>query len=261
MRIMVNHDGTGSRFIVLSLPRCGSTTLATVLSLHKDISCLIEPFHPGRYHGRFHELAKRYSPDSILDMIWTRWSGIKHVWEANGFPFIEQPMLNNQIILGPNRKIILIIRRNLLRRFISNHICRQTHFWIGTQAEFRARLQNTEFKPLNPNAVLRQIKRDQEALAGCLQLLSNHNTQFVTLFYEDIFGEQAHAEQQLQIVNSMVEFLNFTPISSDIFSSQWQHHFDPEVNKWASTDVYQRIPKIAEIEAEVGSNETGWLFQ
>jgi hypothetical protein len=252
---------TGSRFIIVSLPRCGSTTLARLLNTHQGIRCLVEPFHPRRYEGRFHALTRKHSLDNILAFIWSRWNGIKHVWEASGWPFAEQPELNDQLVLGKDRRILFLMRRNLLRRFISNYICRQTRFWIGTRAEFSASLANTELRPLDAASVLREIRRDQEAVAQRLQSMSDHKVHFLPLFYEDIFRPAATDSDRMALMNSVLTFLDFPPITSETFLTDWLQHFDPMLNRWASAEVYRRIPEIDRLEEAVGSDETGWLFR
>jgi hypothetical protein len=248
-------------FIVSSLPRSGSTTLARLLNSHKDLRCLIEPFHPHRYQGRFHQLAEGRSLNAALDLIWSRWTGIKHVWESNGWPFLYSPELNDQMALGPSRKIIVVIRRNLLRRVVSNVISRQTRYWIGTRAEFVRRLEQTQLKELDPWALRAQIRRDKDAIERQRRFLSDHNVDAMVLYYEDVFCEGAIQSQQLQLVNRVLTFLQAAPIAADTFAETYQHHFDPDRNRWATAEVYRRIPGIERIEQEVGSHETGWLFR
>ena len=255
------RECAGSRFIILSLPRCGSTSLANLLNCHDDIRCLIEPFHPKRYGGRFFELAARRSPGATLNLIWTQWNGVKHVWESNGWPFMESPHFNDEILLGQDLKVILVIRRNLLRRIVSNHISRQTNFWIGTRSEFCARLQSSQLSPLNSVTVRRQIKMDQDAVTRCSRLLADHGVQFMTLSYEDFFYESASNAKGFLLTNSLVSFLGFSPIDFRTFEERWLQHFDPTINRFASSEVYRRIPEIDKIESEVGCAETGWLFR
>src|SRR5262245_4712708 len=98
------------RFVIVSLPRSGSTTLARLLNCHEQVRCLIEPFHPRRYGGRFHSLAVNRSVRHTLAAIWTEWNGIKHVWDTRGFPFFRRTELNNDVILQAGCKIVLLVR-------------------------------------------------------------------------------------------------------------------------------------------------------
>jgi sulfotransferase family protein len=258
----MTSEGHPSRFVVLSLPRSGSTTLARLLNCHKDIRCLIEPFHPKRYAGKFYNAAAdERSLDSVLNAIWSKCNGIKHVWESSGWPFEDRPELNDRIVLGPNRRLIFMIRRNLLRRIVSNFISRQTKFWIGTKEEFHERLQSVQLRELSPETVLKQIRSDREAIAHRLESFADRSADVMTLYYEDVFREDASQADQFDVVNSTLEFLGFSQLTLDVFAGEWQHHFDPALNQWASAEVYRRIPGIDRIEEQVGSDESGWLFR
>jgi len=258
----MSSESSESRFIVLSLPRCGSTTLTRLLNSHKNIRCLIEPFHPRRYGGKFNAFAvDQFSLDSALEIVWTRWNGIKHVWESSGWPFLERPELNDRVVLGADRNVVFIMRRNLLRRAISHHISRQTRYWMGSKAGFLRHLDDVKFRELDPEVMLAQIHADQQAVARYLDLLPKGNSRFTTLYYEDFFREGMASLERFQSVNSLLDFLRFEPITFETFAGEWERHFDPTLNRWASSEVYRRIPGIDDIEKEVGSDETGWLFR
>jgi len=253
---------THRRFVISSLPRCGSTTLARLLNCHPDVQCLIEPFHPKRYHGTFHELALAQGDvESALERIWSRWNGIKHVWEANGWPFVAQPGWNERVMSGPGVRVVFLNRRNLLRRLVSNLICRQTQYWIGSREEFCARLEQVRLKPLNPDFVLKQMQDDRDAVARAMDSLASRNVPTLSLCYEDVFREDATAAERLSLVNRVLTFLQFPAVSEQAFEESWQHHFNPDSNRWASPEVYQRIPGIERVEQQAGCEATGWLFR
>jgi hypothetical protein len=81
------------------------------------------------------------------------------------------------------------------------------------------------------------------------------------IVYEELYGEAATPVQQLAALNEMVRFLGCSPITSDAFNTKWAHFLDPDIYRWASTESYQSIPGIEEVEKAVGSNETGWIFR
>ncbi len=250
----------GQRFIISSLPRCGSTTLTRLLNEHPNIRCLIEPFHPARYGARPNRLAQLYSMQSALDAIWTRWNGIKHVWEPNGWPFVANPTLNDDMFRQDVR-VLMLIRRNLLRRYISNHICRASQYWIGTRREFHSRCKNLQLKPLSCEVVSSHLRRDADEVARRRRMLSSIGAQHCVLAYEDLFGTELNERQQLSIINSLLEFLGFVRLGAQDVSHSWREHFDPGINKWSSEVIYRLIPNIDEIEARCGNAETGWLFR
>ena len=109
-----------SRFLIMSLPRCGSTTLMNVLNCHPDIRCLREPFNPDQagntYLGRVHDLG---SLDVVLRHIWRCYNGVKHVWEPSGWPFGRGMGFNLALAMRPDVRILLLTRTNHLQRIVS----------------------------------------------------------------------------------------------------------------------------------------------
>ena len=253
--------GTDIRFAIVSLPRCGSTTLAHLLNCHPGVECLIEPFHPSRYEGKFHDMAtEAKSVGGALRLIWTRYAGIKHVWESDGWPFAGMPELNEEILRLSGRTLVLI-RRNWLRRVVSNYLCRHTGVWFGTRSEFLRSLNRKRLQPLSPDGVISQIRQDREAMSRCLTAVARTSAAAMTLYYEDVFDEDKSDEQRLTFVNELLEFIDRPPITRDTFTAVWRPYFEPVTFRWASAEVYRRIPGIADLEAAVGSDETGWLFR
>jgi hypothetical protein len=255
------HATGDRRFVIASLPRSGSTTLARALNCHPGIRCLIEPFHPRRYQGTFRRMAMEGDVTDALERIWTRWNGIKHVWESSGWPFLGRPELNDRLLSESGLKVVFLVRRNWLRRLVSNLICRQTQFWIGTREEFCSRLEYVRLRPLDPTAVLTQIRADQEAVNRCLASLSNARVKVLQLQYEDVFRDGSGREERLALLNTVLGFLGFPRVADSDFGEAWERHFDPVLNRWASPEIYRRIPGIARLDEEAGSEETGWLFK
>jgi hypothetical protein len=256
------HYSAGKTFIIDSLPRTGSTTLARLLNIHPEVKCLIEPFHPRRFDGHFHQMAiHAESPLPALDLIWCQWTGIKHVWEANGgWPFKSRPSLNDDLILGTSR-VLFLRRRNCLRRLVSSLISKQMNFWVGTKTDFLTRLNRTQLKSLEPDMLLAELQRDQAAIESRLRLFSRCGIKVKHMFFEDIYGDQVSESDKWEILNAIFAFLEVGPISRNMFSQNWLHLFDREIHQWSSPAIYRLIPGIEEIDQNIGSNETGWLFR
>ena len=249
------------RFVISSLPRCGSTSLAELLSAHKNIKCLVEPFHPKRYRGRYHELARNERAlDSTLRLIWNNWNGIKHVWQPNGWPFLDRAHLNDSILLNSDR-VILLTRQNLLRRFISNYISQNTDYWIGTRSEFQVRLDRTRMPRLDPRRTREQINEDRDAQQRILRFLQSSQVPFLNLHYEQLFRTDATSAERLGMTNSILRFLGYDLIQLETFTADYASFYDATLRQWGTTEVYSRIPNIEEIERDCGSDETGWLFR
>jgi len=50
-------------------------------------------------------------------------------------------------------------------------------------------------------------------------------------------------------------------ISEGVFIKDWGHFLDPDIYRGANSDVYRRILGIEDIQSQVGSDETGWVFR
>ena len=105
---MIGHK-KARRFVIDGLSRTGSTALAHIIPLCSNANCLVEPFHPRRYNGRYNKAARdSASIRLMLQLIWQRWDGIKHIWIApEGFPFRGQPWLNDEIVLNAEAVIVV----------------------------------------------------------------------------------------------------------------------------------------------------------
>lgn len=252
----------GRHFAIISLPRSGSTSLASLLDCHRDARCLIEPFHPKRYRGVYRSgISCAASLTSTISQIFSAWTGFKHVWESTGWPFQEQPSLNDHIALYPGISVIIIVRKNWLRRFVSNFICRHTQYWIGNRREFHNRLNRVHFKPLDPEAVARQIASDRAAVQRQLTFLETHQVRRNVLVYEELFHDDHVTEGALGRINGLLSFLGLENWTMEEFIPQWTMWLSPDANRWASPGVYRRIPGIDGVEYDVGSDENGWLFK
>jgi hypothetical protein len=249
-------------FVVASLPRSGSTNLAALLNCHPEVKCVIEPFHPLRHGGDFHRISLRSgSVEPALSLMRHRWNGIKHVWEvSNGWPFESKPELNEEIVLNA-QSVVLIERRNYLRRYVSGVISKQLGFWVGTRQEFLARLETIQLRELEPELVKNEIARDRSGITSLKVTLTNRGVSTLHLVYEDLFGEHADPRSQAVLLQSIWRFLGFSGLADEECESRCKPLLDKEKYKWASPDVYRMIPRIERLEREVGCDETGWLFQ
>jgi LPS sulfotransferase NodH len=247
--------------VIVSLPRSGSTTLARLLDSHDDVRCIVEPFHPHRYGGHFHQFARRRSVGAAFSAIWAQWTAVKHVWDLNGFPFFGRPELNDETLIHAGCRVILLVRRNILRRIVSQHLSRQTRYWIGPREGFIAKLSDTSVVALDPWRVCLDIRAEQEALASQTKFLAEHDIPFLRLDYEDLFRPGASVSDQASVLNDMLSFVGLAPFDRDGFIEKCTSHLDRNKNQWATEEVYRRIPDIERLEDAAGSDITGWLFR
>ena len=253
---------SGMHFVIDAMPRTGSTTLASLLSCHSDIKCLVEPFHPTRYGGRFHRAVTDVKTlRAILDKLWSRWPGLKHVWQPpRGWPFEDDGRLNREIILY-SPAVIALERVNLLQRHVSHLISQRLNFWIGSRAEFLQRIETHGLPELDVGRVFRALERDRLAQQERLRMLQSH-PKVLFLTYEALFGKNVRMEERVMHINKVLTFLGYPPLPEDtVRSPEWQVAVDADLRKWNGPEIYQRMPGIEKIEQEVGSEENGWLFR
>lgn len=248
------------RYLIDSLPRSGSTSLAKLLNCHPNAPCLIEPFHPRRYDGQYYRMALGAgSLELALSMIWHRWSGIKHVWTpVELWPFSNMPSLNEEIVRRVDR-VIFIERRNLLKRYVSSAICRQLDFWIGTRHELLARLANCQLRPLDFEAARNEIHKSRSAIEGRIAFLRESGVPTLHLFYEDFYSENATQRTKQSNLNDVLQFLGYEAVDTTTFEQKYAAYFDSDTFQWASREVYDQIPDIDRFEDAFGSDSTGWL--
>jgi hypothetical protein len=249
-------------FVIDSLPRTGSTTLSQLLSCHPEVTCLDEPFHPRRYGGQYHRMSETTgSVGPALNLIWHRWTGIKHVWESpTMWPFIARPELNEQVLSEASR-VLLLSRRNLLRRYVSHAICRQIRFWIGTRTEFLSRLDNVQLQELDCNLILHDIERSKEAIARRILFCKTKGVPYLHLEYEQLFAGKTEERNWITAFNVIFEFLGVRQVSLNDLGHRWRDYLNPDIYQWATEDVYRAIPNIDEVEGRLGSDDNGYLFR
>jgi hypothetical protein len=249
------------RFVVYSLPRCGSTTLARALNLYRDINCILEPFTARNPRKSYHlSNMTNCALHEALQDIWKTHNGIKHVWSPEGFPFEENPALN-QLILGlPDTRFIQLDRRNKLRRLISEEISRQSNVWSWFNDDDKKALQHFPFQPVNIDT-LRDRLQNYLLEARKSTALMKQKSNAYTIYYEDLFGNDIPIPQRLMALDNLVESklgfsLTLKKTRDDMIAL-----LDPWNTQLNSPATYRLLPNTSQIESELGSDEHGWLFR
>ena len=106
-----------------------------------------------------------------------------------------------------------------------------------------------------------QIKQDRQAVENYSRLLAAHNVAVLTIDYEDFFAQGATDDHSLEWVNTVLRFLQYEPIHTEVFQDKWKDQFNDGSDRFSSVEAYRLIPGIESIEEEVGSDEDGWLFR
>lgn len=248
-------------FIIDGLPRTGTTTIARIINEHPETSCVIEPYHPSRFGGTFCKMAKEARDIHItLALIRQRWGGLKHVWEpTTGWPFRQLGYLNENLVLAHD-KVIFLRRRNYLKRYVSGIISAHIRYWIGSRNEFLARLEHAVLPELDPDLVYKEIMIEKKAMEKRAEMLTARSEPPFTIYYEEFYRPGKSIEDHRTSFNELFAFLGLSAVSPTSFASWGAVFLDPVQFRWSSRDVYLRLPKVLDLERELGSAELGHLF-
>lgn len=240
--------------MIYSLPRCGSTRLLRLLNRHLGGERIVdEPFNPvhrARYVG---ELPRTVAELSIaLERLGSRYWGFKQVWKPDGWPF-EQPELNQALLADAQLQVVLLIRRNLLQRRVSEQISEQLQLWHPLNADEQRRFETHAYQPLDFADLVWWIENEPRLLADCRHRLHRAGKPWLEVAYEDLYGPAADSTPAFA---SLCAWLGLPPLDPGWL--QRQLHSYPRTN---SPRTYRRIPQIELVEALLGSAETGYLFR
>lgn len=242
------------RFVILTHPRTGSSSLARSLSIHPDIELLGEPFHkPNQQQKKIWYINKVQDIDSFistLDLIFDNYNGIKHFLHHVPFEY------NKYIIESNNFKIIHLYRKNILKNVISGLISEQAQEW-GVQKE---KILRHSFKPIIIEKVSKRIHKRKYIFEKYRQYLKLNSIPYFDLCYEDLYGNHIGIDKRMDIFSNILDFLDFRTHLNEEQVNQVRSIFNPST-KLNSIETYQRIPNIHEIEKEFGSPENGFLFK
>ncbi len=248
-----------AKIIIFSLPRSGSTTLASILECDPGIRFAYEPFNPGQMRRRncAEGLRDEASIGAALDGIWRTYDGIKHVWD-HGIDLPECRLVDRYLLVQPRTKVIFLNRRNILRRLVSVAISTQTGSWSFTTAA-RERLRTAALQALDVGAINFELQKERAAIADYRTLLADSRREFIEWWYEDLFADGRSLDEQLQKLTELFSFLGLA--SFDVRTSpNVRSLLNPLNGRLNSTETYARIPNASEVERQLGSDETGWLF-
>jgi len=241
-------------FIILSMARSGTSSLARSLRVHPEIELLAEPFHKPQNHNRktwyINQVNDLESFISTLCTIYQNHNGIKHM--LNHVPFTY----NEHLIKSGKYEIIYLYRNNILKTVISSFISRQAKEW-GDRTD---KILGHTFKPLPIKKLANKIQQRKNMLQQYREYLDANATSYFDLCYEDLYGETIEIEKRISIYVNMLKFLGFNPDLNTKQINRVRSILDPST-KLNSMDTYKLIPNIYEIEKKFGSPENGYLFQ
>lgn len=180
------------RFVVMGLPRSGTTYAMTLLNAHKDISCTGEQFNPkaivgvnSREEGSDAVLARDGDPSAFVADIFER--AAREGVSQGGFKFMLGHNITalQSLLQDPDLKIIYIWRENRLAQVASLIKAAQTKRWAQSRKDAHV---DAKIK-----AQPRQISQRWHEFATTdfltSQLLSTVEQKVLTLEYKELFQD------------------------------------------------------------------------
>jgi hypothetical protein len=246
-----------ARFLIFALARTGSTSLMHVLNCHPQIRCLREPFNPTNVDA-IKGASDIASLDQTLNKIWTDYNGFKHVWDSTGWPFGTRTELNRQLLRTPQHRILFLNRRNILRRLVSYEMSRQSGVWDATPSE-RCKMAAFKFQPIDIHWLGSQLRSEHQHINEYRRVITDNGVAYLDLWYEDVF-QQAESGR-IESLNRIIGFLGGETVNNDRFTLLGNQYLDPVNRQLNSESTYRMIPNSDEIERELGSDDTGRLFE
>jgi hypothetical protein len=246
------------RIVLLAWPRSGSSSLWEILRAHSDLRLMAdEPFNENftdwapdnpDYLGRIHDIE---SLDVVLDELFRSYRGIKVL----SYQLDEKELVH--LIRRPNIRLVYISRSNLLQVAVSDRVAKQTRVWnrwdVGQHETLERRYDS--LAPLDLDD-LRDYMRELAAhLAWIDSILSlRDDDRTLRLRYEDLYF--ATSEAQHAQLSALWSFLGLALLTGpDV-----DYYLNPRTAKLGSMGTYGQLPNAAQIDATLGSDETGWLF-
>lgn len=261
-------------FTVFSLSRCGSTALFRALNTHRNIRCLYEP--------QF--ISANGDPSAVEEMVEgfkEDYSGMKHVWDPYGHPFLEDHkycleslvgnyqmvMQMNVSILRSGGRIVFLRRKNQLQRLLSDLLGQQTRVWTPSFPDFpevtmhsviedarnyEARVLKKHVKPLDVSVVewcLDKLPRMEEELQTMISDGRCHQ-----VAYEDMFNDTEETEVRMMRFREILEFIGY-PSSDRWFDSEQVRsllHPKAKLNNRATLSL---IPNLENILKRFGGDD------
>lgn len=251
-------------FIIFSLSRCGSTAIHRALNAHRDITCLFEPDFSA---AAWDPVAVRATVGRLRGIC----SGIKHVWDPSGFPFVtdhvssidtleanyERVLAANAAILAQASAVVFLRRRNQLARIVSDLLGQQTDLWgianpdgtlspdINEPETYRRELSARRITALDADVVdwylthapvLERTLRECVGTADCIDL-----------WYEDLFGRAVRADERIRRYLDILEFIGVASDESAWTRSVVTTVFRPS-GKLNDASTLRLIPNLAQIQ-------------
>lgn len=244
-------------FLIFCMPRTGSTTLVEVLNTYQGVKCINEPFNCALHPGYGNQVVDRQSLGHVFSEIWAAYNGIKHAVPLYGRGPFPSAVHGFNILDCIDCNVILLGRRNLLKRAISQELAYQSGIWhFRNEAALGDRRQHI-FDPVDIERLRAMLDEVSRFPARSKDRLTVNRLRYQEHFYEDLFGKgDAHHERFAQL-ERLTSFLGLPGFDRDRIEEVLKNR-DTRAD---SVNAYHQIPNIRDVELELGCDRTGWLFK
>ncbi|HEY3757128.1 MAG TPA: hypothetical protein VGL42_13335 [Opitutaceae bacterium] len=245
------------KFIIYSLGRSGSSSLTILVNELSGGACLAEPFNTGSNGEKYRALALSQGLPTALKAIHTEgFAGFKHVWDPRGWPFPDRSTLNSEVLAQNDYSVIFLYRRNILRRLLSWEIGNQTKVWQVHNSSHKKRRHKHTYTEINTAHLREELEVEKAALEAVKADLTRRTGPYLKICYEDVFSpDQTSALRELRRV------LDFIGLPTKDYSDRKLGSLWSAGGEGKSEEVYRLIPGIDRLNSELGSAETGFLFE
>ncbi len=191
---------TQIRFVVVAFGRSGSTLLVDLLRCHPETVCYHEPFHMKNPHRPLKneqdtiELAKEIYEIGIEGGPRKQGKPSLHNGRSNAVGFkmtiaqllTDIPGLVTWFRREPNLKVVLLDRRNTLRRYLSYELAKKRGLWHSPKPQKSGNLKYT-VDPVEFRKFI-DLKRGQKN--DFMKVLSKTNHSVLEIYYEGLVDER-----------------------------------------------------------------------
>jgi hypothetical protein len=190
-------------WMLMSYPRCGTHMLVTALAKHPQLSCYGEAFNPASPYGS----ARFESVPQVLENVWTNdksgfavHSSIDR--EGHSLNMAESMFGYSDFwkYIPDYTPTILLTRKNLLARYVSQLIAMETGVWNS----FDAAASGSNYAPVFVD--VRQFERDMQYVKACWENAAAYFKYALHVEYESL------VEDYPNTLNRIQEYLNVDPV-------------------------------------------------
>jgi len=179
-------------FVILALPRTGSTLLTSLLDSHPQITCHNEPFNP---HGIFTSDQRLQSEDMrayrdedpirFMELLYSAGGDDRIV----GFKILEYQArdVQDHLLQRPDIRKVILRRDNMLASYSSNLIANKVRQW-RVEAGNRARRTTLEFDPGKFHSYVNHAARYDQHVKD---LIDSSGSPMMAMEYRDLLRREA----------------------------------------------------------------------